>query len=209
MTRFDILKSLVVVGAVAAIAVVAVPTIPRPTPDPRPVVRQRPVGVRVFYDSAARPRLPMPDGNAIPVASMLNVPRAMQYGDFTWDETGVPMGDPWVRIDLARQTISVFRGANEIGTAVILYGTDGKPTPTGTFPVMQRARMHRSTLYDADMPYMLRLTGAGVAIHASDVLKGRATHGCIGVPEAFAERLFAVMRRGDPVSILSGRQPGA
>ena len=49
---------------------------------------------------------------------------------------------------------------------------------------------------------MLRLTGDGVAIHASDVQRGSATHGCIGVPLPFARLLFAAMRRGNLVAIL-------
>jgi lipoprotein-anchoring transpeptidase ErfK/SrfK len=126
----------------------------------------------------------------------------MHYGEFRWDDGTVPQGDTWVRIDLAQQTLSVFRAGHEIGTAVILYGTDGKPTPTGTFPILAKATQHRSSLYDAEMPYMLRLTGDGVAIHASAVRRGSATHGCIGVPEAFARQLFAVVKRGDPVAIL-------
>ena len=85
---------------------------------------------------------------------------------------------------------------------MILYGTDGKPTPTGVFPVLERAAEHRSAAYDADMPYMLRLTADGVAIHASPVARGAATHGCIGVPFDFAERLFGQVRRGDLVAIL-------
>ncbi len=44
------------------------------------------------------------------------------------------------------------------------------------------------------MPYMLRLTNDGVAIHGSNVRQGYATHGCIGVPTDFAKLLFA--RRG-------------
>lgn len=61
---------------------------------------------------------------------------------------------------------------------------------------------HRSSLYDADMPYTLRLTDDGIAIHASNIREGRATHGCIGVPEDFAKRLFDMARKGDAVFIV-------
>ena len=44
----------------------------------------------------------------------------------------------WVRIDLTRQLLSVFRDGHEIGSAVILYGTDGKPTPTGSFTILEK-----------------------------------------------------------------------
>ena len=72
---------------------------------------------------------------------------------------------------------------------------------------MERAREHRSSLYDADMPFMLRLTGDGVALHASDVRFGRATHGCIGLPPAFAEKLFDQVRAATRRHPPGGRAP--
>lgn len=173
-----------------------------------PVVRAPPPaphhdGKRIVYPADRLPALALPDGRRQVVRSLLNVTRPMRYGDYVWDEDGVPAGPAWIRVDLARQTLSLFRSGHEIGTAVILYGTDGKPTPTGVFPILERARAHRSTLYDADMPYMLRLTGDGVAIHASNVRLGRATHGCIGVPPAFARLLFDQVKRRDPVAIIA------
>jgi hypothetical protein len=59
----------------------------------------------------------------------------------------------------------VFRSGHEIATAVILYGADEKPTPTGEFKILQRLKDHRSSLCDAPMPYTLRLTGDGISIH--------------------------------------------
>jgi lipoprotein-anchoring transpeptidase ErfK/SrfK len=108
-----------------------------------------------------------------------------------------------VRIDLARQLLSVFRAGHEIGSAVILYGSDGKATPTGSFTILEKDPNHYSRSYDAPMPYMLRLTKDGVAIHGSNVREGWATHGCIGVPLNFARLLFGVAKKGDPVIIVS------
>jgi hypothetical protein len=159
-------------------------------------------GDRLIYPAGRTPELILPDGSKQVVRSLLNVPRTLRYGDWVWREEGVPAGPAWIRVDLARQTLSLFRGGHEIGSAVILYGSDGKPTPTGVFPVLAKAREHRSSLYDAEMPFMLRLTGDGVAVHASEVRFGRATHGCIGVPPDFARLLFDAVRRGDPVAIL-------
>ncbi|CAM3271989.1 L,D-transpeptidase catalytic domain-containing protein [Sphingomonas antarctica] len=136
------------------------------------------------------------------VKSMLNVQKRMHYGDFAWNVDGIPAGPVWIRVDLRLQALSVFRAGHEIGSAIILYGTDGKATPTGVFPILQRAAQHRSTLYDADMPFMLRLTNDGVAIHASNVRAGAATHGCIGIPPEFAKLLFEQVRRGDLVAIM-------
>ncbi|MGJ3627424.1 L,D-transpeptidase family protein [Sphingomonas sp. MMS24-JH45] len=157
---------------------------------------------RIRYPDSRAPYLAAPDGSRRIVRSLLNVDRPMAYGDFLWDERGVGAGATWVQVDLARQLISVFRDGEEIGSAVVLYGTDGKPTPSGVFPIMEKDRDHVSSLYDTQMPFMLRLTGDGVAIHASSVRRGAATHGCIGVPPAFAAKLFAAVARGDTVVVL-------
>ena len=139
-----------------------------------------------------------------PIKSILNVPVRMSYGDYRWNEDGVPAGPAWIRVDLKAQTISVFRAGHEIGTAVILYGADGLDTPTGKFPILAKIKDHHSATYDAPMPYTLRLTADGVAIHASDVRWGRATHGCVGVPMAFAAKLFEASSRGEIVLIVDG-----
>lgn len=139
-----------------------------------------------------------------PIKSILNVPARMRYGDYRWNDEGVPAGPTWIRVDLKAQSISVFRAGHEIGTAVILYGADGMPTPTGKFPILAKIKDHHSTTYDAPMPYTLRLTADGVAIHASDVRWGRATHGCVGVPMAFAAKLFEASSRGETVLIVDG-----
>lgn len=144
-----------------------------------------------------------PEGAPARVRTMLYIAKPMRYGEFVWDEEDVPPGKVWVRVDLAGQTISVFKGGHEVGTAVILYGADAKPTPPGLYPVIEKREQHRSNLYDAEMPYMIRLTNDGIAIHASDVRAGAATNGCIGVPMEFAKRLFAAIHPGNPVLVVA------
>ena len=141
-----------------------------------------------------------------PIKSLLDVRDPMDYGDYRWDDRGIPAGPVWIRIDLKSQLLSVFRSGHEIGTAVILYGTDGLPTPTGKFPILAKWKDHRSATYDnAPMPYTLRLTKDGVAIHGSNVRWGFATHGCIGIPKDFAAKLFGVVHVGDEVLIVPAR----
>ena len=166
------------------------------------VIRAQPVGTRIWYKPSDYPRLSLPDGRQEIVRSILNITKPMRFGDYIWDENHIPSGSLWIRIDLGRQLLSVFRDGHEIGSAVILYGTDGKPTPTGSFAIQQKAAHYVSHAYDAPMPYMLRLTNDGVAIHGSNVREGWATHGCIGVPLDFARLLFAAASKGDRVVIL-------
>lgn len=160
-------------------------------------------GARVTYPAGRYPLVTMPDGRPRAVRSLLNIAHPMRFGEYVWNADGVAAGPVWIRVDLALQTLSVFRDGQEIGSTVILYGADSKPTPAGVYPVLEKAVRHRSTLYDAEMPYMLRLTRDGVAIHASDVRASAATHGCIGVPLAFAQRLFGAVKRGDQVAIMA------
>jgi hypothetical protein len=168
----------------------------------RPVLRAALPPDRVAV-SAASTRQALAGGLILhPVSTIIEVPERMSYGDFRWNDKGVPRGPTWIRVDLKSQILSVFRGGHEIGTAVILYGADGMPTPTGKFPVLARLKDHRSQTYDAPMPYTLRLTADGVSIHGSNVRWGYATHGCIGIPTAFAAKLYDTVSTGDEVLII-------
>lgn len=156
---------------------------------------------RILFHGASVPQIDLPAGESRPISSVLNIASPMRFGEFVWDDEGIPPGKLWVLVDLGAQTIAVFRGSHEIGTAVMLYGAEEKPTPIGSFTVRERRKDHWSRTYDAPMPYMLRLTDDGVAIHGSTVIPGSATHGCLGLPLDFAKRLFNAARVGDEVII--------
>ncbi|WP_307718244.1 L,D-transpeptidase family protein [Sphingomonas sp. TZW2008] len=129
----------------------------------------------------------------------------MKMGDHHWDESAAPVkGTIVVTVDLAAQVLSVFRDGHEIGAAAVLFGADAKPTPLGVYPITQKDADHVSNIYHAPMPYMLRLTNDGISIHASEVADGYMTHGCIGVPLAFAKKLFAAVKLGDKVIVTRG-----
>jgi len=157
---------------------------------------------RIWYGEGQYPQLSLPGGRREVVRSLLNITRPMQFGDYVWDEDRIPEGRVWVRVDLSRQILSVFRAGHEIGSATILYGSDHTATPTGSFTILEKAADYYSHTYHAPMPYMLRLTKDGVAIHGSNVREGWATHGCIGVPLDFARLLFAEAGKGDLVVVL-------
>lgn len=144
------------------------------------------------------------------IKSILPVEGTFRYGDWFWDESAAPAtGALVITVDLEARVISAFRDGHEIGTAVALLGTQSHPTPLGTFPVLNKSRQHFSRKYDnAPMPYSLWLTNTGIAIHGSPVMNGYASHGCIGVPDDFAAKLFAATKRGDKVIITRGKMVG-
>ncbi|HEV2747718.1 MAG TPA: L,D-transpeptidase family protein [Allosphingosinicella sp.] len=138
------------------------------------------------------------------VRTVLAADRPLEAGDYLWDTEGAPEGERRIVIDIEAKRLYLYRGGVEIGRAHIIYGHDDKPTPTGSFTILEKKEDHVSNLYDAPMPYMLRLTMDGVAIHGSEVDDRYATHGCVGVPDEFAELLFAEAKLGDRVLITNG-----
>jgi hypothetical protein len=151
---------------------------------------------------------PPPTNSAFVVKSILKIDEPIKFGQYFWDERAAATGPVVVTVDLEARTISVFRDGHEIGAAAILKGYGTKPTPTGVFPITEKDADHVSNIYDAPMPWMLRLTSDGITIHGSKVERGYATNGCIGVPDGFAKRLFGVATLGDKVIITDGKHLG-
>ena len=154
---------------------------------------------------AAAPAAPRANGPFV-VRSILSIPGPIKFGQFYWDETRGEPGPVVITVDLTARVLSVFENGHEVGAAAILKGYGDKPTPLGVFPITQKDARHVSSIYDAPMPWMLRLTNDGVSIHGSKVQAGYATNGCIGVPDAFAAKLFGVAHLGDRVIITDGKQ---
>ena len=170
--------------------------------EPKPAAKPQPQAKSV---QTAQKAPAAPVQSAWQIKRVLKIDGPYDYGSYVWDDAGVPDGPVIVTIDLKAQSLSVFRDGYEIGAAVILYGATDKPTPLGTYPISQKDADHVSNLYDAPMPYMLRLTNDGVSIHGADVAAGRATHGCIGVPTPFAKKLFNAVKLGTPVIVTDGK----
>lgn len=144
------------------------------------------------------------------IKRILPIDGPLRYGDWHWDEKGVPADGPLViTVDLEARVLSVFRGGYEIAATAVLLGTTEKPTPTGLFPITQKDADHTSNIYDgAPMPYMMRLTNDGVSIHGTKVQNGFASHGCVGVPTPFAKKLFGLVTVGTQVYITRGKMVG-
>jgi len=189
---------------VAAVTLNLIPTSLESTPQPSGTSSSAATndGDRILLADAAAMQADAAEFQRRKIKTILNIRKPLHYGQFVWDEHGVPAGDIWVRVDLSTQILSVVAVSLKIDTAVIMYGADKKPTPVGQLRILGKSENHRSSLYDAAMPYTLRLTNDGVSIHGADVRPTAATHGCVSIPRAFAQRLFQQAKVGDPVTIL-------
>lgn len=144
--------------------------------------------------------------DAFTVKRILPISGPIKYGEWHWDDAGVPDGPIVMTVDLEARVLSVFRGGYEIGAAAVMLGTDDYPTPLGTFPILAKQRHNKSEKYGgAPMPWSMFLTGDGVAIHGGHVVEnGYASHGCISGPDDFVAKIFAIAKPGDKVIITRG-----
>ena len=146
-----------------------------------------------------------------------------------WDGDGVS-GPASVKISLSDQKAYFFKGGQLVGVSILSTGREGFSTPTGRFKVQQKDRDHKSSLYGdyvdregnvimkdidrkkdpqprgtifdgARMPYFMRIHG-GVGLHEGFLPGYPASHGCIRMPGFMAERFFANVDLGTPVSVV-------
>lgn len=137
-------------------------------------------------------------------------PAALAPGQFLWHPEIAPAGPLVLVVSLDEQRAYAYRNGIAIGVSTISSGKPGKVTPTGVFTILQKSKDHRSNLYDAaPMPYMQRLTWDGIALHGGTLPGYPASHGCVRLPKAFAEKLFAVTQRGDTVVVADGKASAA
>lgn len=187
-------------GAALASGAFAPPTA---EPEAIPVDPQR-IATKASPTPAVRPAIQ--PASALTVKRVLPIDGPIKYGEWHWDEAGVPAGPLLITVDLEARVMSVFRGGYEIGAAAVLVGTDDHPTPLGTFPILAKQRHNKSEKYDnAPMPWSMFLTRDGIAIHGgSQVENGYASHGCIAGPDEYISRIFATAKLGDKVMITRG-----
>lgn len=134
----------------------------------------------------------------------------LQPGEFLWHPEVAPTGPMVLVVSLDEQRAYVYRNGIAIGVSTISSGKAGKETPPGVFTILQKKREHYSNLYDnAPMPWMQRLTWDGIALHGGRLPGYPASQGCVRLPQAFAEKLFAVTRTGDTVVVADGKASAA
>jgi lipoprotein-anchoring transpeptidase ErfK/SrfK len=126
---------------------------------------------------------------------------ALAPNNYVWADPG--SAEPvTVVISIPLQRAYVYRGQALIAASSVSTGKEGKDTPVGVYPILQKKQMHHSNLYDsAPMPFMQRLTWDGVALHAGRNPGFPASHGCVRLPTAFAKKLFEVTDVGTTVVV--------
>jgi lipoprotein-anchoring transpeptidase ErfK/SrfK len=123
-----------------------------------------------------------------------------------------PSGGPRrIEISIAQQQLRLMEGNDVLLSTSVSTGAPSTATPSGTFSILSKERMHWSTQYDVWMPYAMRIV-AGVFIHEVAVspdgrrlgaseIGGPASHGCIRVPVGTAANLYDLSRVGMPVYV--------
>ena len=147
---------------------------------------------------------------------------------YTWNETD-SKGPAKVEVVLSKQRAYFYRGDVMVGETRCSTGKKGFATVCGNFAVTQKDKNHLSNLYGsfvggggnivrrdvdmskmkvpegcsfqgAKMPYYMRFN-AGYGLHAGYVPDYPASHGCVRLPRAMAERLFENCVVGTPVIV--------
>ena len=126
----------------------------------------------------------------------------LKPGQFLWAPEIAPEGPVTIIISLKTQRAYAYRNGVPIGVSTVSTGKRGHATPTGVFTILQKAVEHKSNRYsNAPMPFMQRLTWYGIAMHAGHLPGYPASHGCVRLPRAFAQKLYAITKLGLTVVI--------
>lgn len=136
--------------------------------------------------------------------AMPSAPLAERLADagFVWMPELSPRGPVVIVISLPGQRAYVYRNGVRIAVSNVSTGRAGFETPPGVYSILQKHREHFSNRYEnAPMPFMQRLSWDGVALHAGNVPGYPASHGCIRLPYAFAEKLFRLTSQGMTVVV--------
>lgn len=128
----------------------------------------------------------------------------LKPGDYSWDPELSPSGPVAIVVSIPDQRVTVYRGGKIIAVSTCSTGKAGHGTPTGTFTILEKAKVHHSSTYNnAPMPNMERLTWSGIALHAGKLPGYPASHGCVRLPLEFSALLYTVTHVGTTVTITS------
>jgi len=116
-------------------------------------------------------------------------------------------GGKRIVVDLSKQAAYAYEDGKILFFGHISSGKPGRETPRGHFRILEKDIDHVSNLWPAPnggarMPYMLRITRDGVALHLGNTPNYPASHGCIRMQDGFAQKMFFWARKGIPVDVV-------
>jgi len=145
--------------------------------------------------------------SALPPGQIADAVARLKPGEFLWAPEVSPAGPLLLIVNRETQRAVLYRNGVPMAVTTVSTGRPGYRTPTGVFTVLQKQQVHYSSLYaNAPMPYMQRLTWQGVALHGGELPGYPASHGCIRLPQGFAQLLYGVTTLG--MSVIVTDAPG-
>ena len=111
-------------------------------------------------------------------------------------------GNTRVVISRGRQRGQLMVGDEVAMDFPVCVGKASHRTPVGHFRITEKAVHHVSNLYDASMPYFMRLTDSGIGMHVGPVFQTPQSHGCIRMTRSSCVPLFKTVKVGTPVTIV-------
>jgi len=127
-------------------------------------------------------------------------------------------GNKKIIVDLTTQQAYAYEGKTLVYKGWVSSGRKKFATPTGRYRVLAKEKDHVSNEWPdkidpktgkkggAKMPYMLRLTWSGIALHLGYTPNRPASHGCVRLKDGFAQKLFNWATVGTRV-IIKGKAP--
>ncbi|HGZ71107.1 MAG TPA: hypothetical protein ENK74_06865 [Nitratifractor sp.] len=132
-------------------------------------------------------------------------------------------GSKKIVVDLTKQEAYAYENGKLVYSGWISSGRAEFKTRTGRFRVLQKEKEHISNEWPkkeiklkngkkrvevggAKMPFMMRLTWSGIALHEGYTPNYPASHGCIRVAKGFAKKLYMWASVGTRV-VVKGKAP--
>lgn len=125
----------------------------------------------------------------------------LKPGQYYWT-TAIPEGETRVIIDRMTQMAYVYRDEKLVGISTVSTAKQGHITPLGEWTILEKRPFYRSKKYNnAPMPWMERIDEYGIALHGGGTPGYPESHGCIHLPNKFAEKLYGLTKIGTKVVI--------
>ncbi|KAB2641150.1 MAG: L,D-transpeptidase family protein [Verrucomicrobia bacterium] len=139
-------------------------------------------------------------------------------------------GKSLIKINRSEQKASFYKGGVLVGVSRISSGKEDHGTPAGIYKIKEKDKDHKSTLYgvfkdkrsgktindnvdirvdkippgaeffNAPMPNFMRFAD-GIGMHTGYLPGYAASHGCVRMPHAMAEKFFENVQLGTPVIV--------